>query len=449
MSKPIVLIVGKPNVGKSTLFNRIIGEKKAIVLDSPGVTRDHIYGEARWDERAFTLIDTCGIFEKPETIIESQLKDIVIKTLKESSVVLFVVDGKNGLTSEDFHVLEILRKANSKVIVVANKAESFDKYELNMEFEFFKLGYGEPIPVSAEHNKNIHELMDKIIENLEEQNTFNDDEDPVEENENSIKVAIVGRPNAGKSSLFNTILGMEKAIVSNIPGTTRDVVDQKVILDDIEFLFIDTAGIRRKKTIDYGSIEMFAVIRTIKAIERADVVIFVIDSIEGITQQDKKVAGIAENRGKGTVVAFNKWDLVESSKKGQKDFIKYFEKEMFFIDYSPVVFTSATEKIGITQLIDSIKEAQESRTRNISTSLLNSALERYVMLTPPPVKKGKRIKFYFAKQVGTKPPVFSFQTNSPGEVPNSYIQGLRNMIRKYLDPFKGSPVYIKIEGKNK
>lgn len=443
MPKPLVLIVGKPNVGKSTLFNRMIGEKKAIVLDFPGVTRDHLYGEARWNERAFTLIDTCGIFETPEGFIEKKQKKLIFDTINEASLVIFLTDGKNGLTSEDLHVAHMLRKSKSEIILVANKAENYDKYELEIEPEMYKLGYGKPIPLSAEHNKNIDELMFDIVDRLENKNCFKEDDNEIDD---SIKVAIVGKPNAGKSSIFNCLIGMNKAIVSEIPGTTRDIVDEKIKINNISYTFIDTAGIRKKKNVKYGSIEMYSIIRTIKAIERSDVVLFILDIIEGITSQDKKVAGIAENRGKSTVILFNKIDLLENISKIEKEkFMDYFKKELFFIDYSPVIFTSAIKGYGTKEIFDNIKIANDSRNKTISTSFLNTALERYVMTNPPPIKKGKRIKFYFAHQVGTKPPVFTFQTNSPGEIPASYLQGIRNMIRKYIDPFIGSPIFLKIE----
>jgi GTP-binding protein len=448
MSKPLVLIVGKPNVGKSTLFNRIIGEKKAIVLDQPGVTRDHIYGEARWDKRAFTLIDTCGIFEDPEEIIAKQQKEIVIKSIKEAALVIFVVDGRNGVTSEDFHIADLLRKSGVDVLIVANKSESYEKYKMEIRPDLYEFGFGEPIPVSAEHNGNIDELMNKTIQILEKKD-YDLFDDEIENEDEIIKVAIIGKPNAGKSSLFNKILGMEKAIVSDIPGTTRDAVDEIIEIDGQKFKFMDTAGMRKKKSVEYGSIEMYSIIRTTRTIEKSDIVIILVDALEGITQQDKKIAGIAENHGKGTIVAYNKWDLVDHSKVDINAVMKTFEKEMYFIYYSPLIFTSALDGTGIPKLIDSIKKVQNSREMKIQTSILNSALERYLMVSPPPIKKGKRIKFYYATQVGVKPPVFTFYTNQPKEIPNSYKQSLRNMIRKYIDPFEGSPLFLKFEERRK
>ncbi len=448
MSKPLVLIVGKPNVGKSTLFNRIIGEKKSIVLDQPGVTRDHIYGEARWDKRAFTLVDTCGIFEDPEEIIARQQKDVVINSIKEASLVVFVVDGRHGITSEDFHIAEFLRKSGVDVLIVANKAESYEKYKMEIKPDLYEFGFGEPIPVSAEHNGNMDELLDEVAERLESRG-FDLTDEELEEEDEVIKVAIIGKPNAGKSSLFNKILGMEKAIVSEIPGTTRDAVDEIVEIEGQKYKFMDTAGMRRKKNVQYGSIEMYSIIRTTRTIEKSDIVVILVDALEGITQQDKKIAGIAENRGKGTVVAYNKWDLVDHSKVDMNIVMKNFEKELYFIYYSPLIFTSAVDGTGVSKLVDSIKRVQQSREIKIQTSVLNSALERHLMVSPPPVRKGKRIKFYYATQVGVKPPVFTFYTNQPKEISNSYKQSLRNMIRKYIDPFEGSPLFLKFEERRK
>jgi len=447
LPKPIVLIVGKPNVGKSTIFNRIIGQKKSIVLDFPGVTRDHVYGEARWDKRAFTLIDTCGIFENPEDIIEKQQKENVIKSFKEAAVVLFVVDGKNGLTSEDYHVADFLRKSGAKVMLVANKAESFEYYTDNILPELYSLGFGEPFPVSGEHNKNVTGLVDAVFDELEKDGYDTESEENIPDNE-YIKIAIIGKPNAGKSSLFNAIIGDERVVVSDIPGTTRDSVDHVVEYKGKKYLFIDTAGMRKKSTVEYGSIEMYSIVRTIDSIDKSDVVISLIDAEEGITNQDQKVSGVAENRGKGTVIVFNKIDILEDIKSAKNDYTEKIKKEMYFVDYSPVVFTSATKKWGIDDLFEAIDTVYENTGRRVSTSLLNAALERHVMLNPPPSKNGKKIKFYFVKQVGVRPPVFTFYTNMPKDISKSYQQSLRNMIRKYVHDFTGSPLFIKFEEKN-
>jgi GTP-binding protein len=443
LSNPLVLVVGKPNVGKSTLFNRIIKEKKSIVLDYPGVTRDHVYAEARWDERAFMLVDTCGIFEDPEEIIAKQQKEVVLNSIREAALVIFVVDGKNGLTSEDHHIAEFIRKAGVDVVLAANKAEGFEKYESFIKPDLYQLGFGEPIPVSAEHNRNIDELLDEVVEKLENKGISIRYVKEIEEDENTIKVAFIGKPNAGKSSLFNAITGMKKAIVSDIPGTTRDTVDQIVTIDENTFKFIDTAGMRKKSTVKYGTIEMYSIIRTIKTIEKSDVVVLLIDATEGVTQQDKKVAGLAENNGKGTIIVFNKWDLIEQEKR--EEFINKAKKELYFINYSPVIFTEAKNSKGIKEVIKKIVQVNESRNREISTSILNQALERHMMMTPPPIKKGKRVKLYYGVQVGVRPPVFTFYANMPKELSKSYQQSIRNMIRKYIDPFEGSPLFLKFE----
>jgi len=447
LEKPTVLIIGKPNVGKSTLFNRMIGERKSIVHDMPGVTRDNIFSTIQWDDISFTLVDTCGIFEQPEDNIEERQKKIIFDSLKDVSLVIFVIDGKNGLTSEDYHIADYLRKSNSKVILVVNKAENFEKYEWETKPEIYSLGFGEGIPVSAEHNRNIPSLMDAIVNSLKTSG-FDSEESVDNESENKeIKVSIIGRPNVGKSSLFNSIVGSERAIVSEIPGTTRDAIDHLVKIGDKSFRFIDTAGMRKKSTIHYGSIEMFSISRTIKAVEKSDVVILVVDSTEGITHQDKSIIGVAEKRGKGTIIAFNKWDLVKNNQKRKEEFFKYFEKELYFVNYSPLVFTSVPRRWGIQELITAIEEVEKSRNKKIPTSALNAALEKYTLVTPPPVKKGKRIKFYYATQVGTKPPVFVFYSNLPYDIPKYYQQGLRNMIRHYIDPFIGSPIFLKFEAR--
>jgi GTP-binding protein len=437
--KPVVLIIGKPNVGKSTLFNRLIKEKKAIVMDYPGVTRDQIFSEARYDGRAFTLVDTCGIFEEPTNELEEIAKNKVMESLNDSDLILFVVDGRNGLSPEDYYLADVLRKVKEKVIFVANKVESYEKFEIGILPELYKLGFGEPIPISAEHNKNIDELIENIFEKIPEH--------PVEEEkeENIIKVALIGRANAGKSSLFNAITGINRAIVSDVPGTTRDSIDELVEINRQKYLFVDTAGLKRKSKTSYGSVEMYSTVRTIRAIENSDVVVLLIDAVEGITQQDKKVIGTAENRGKATVVAFNKWDLVKYHDKRMEEYLKLFEKELYFVSYSPVVFTSAAKHWGIEKLMDAIDTAYESYTKRIPTSALNAALERFMMVSPPPVRKGKRIKIYYGTQVDIRPPVFTFFSNMPHEIPKSYQRAIQNMIRRYIDPFIGAPVFVKFK----
>ena len=329
MIRPKVLIVGKSNVGKSTLFNRIIGERKSIVHDLPGVTRDFVYGETEWDGVSFTVVDTCGILENPESYIEERQKMLIFQSREEAALILFVVDGRNGLTSEDFHIAENLKRYADKVLLVANKAENFDKFEIEIRPELYSLGFGEAIPVSAEHNKNISELLDEITNFLIKNDLASFDEEPKATSEETIKVAIVGRPNVGKSSLFNSIVGIERALVSEIPGTTRDSIDYEVEIDSQKFSFIDTAGLRKKSAVSYGSIEMFSISRSIKAIEKSDVVVLVVDSVEGITRQDKSIIGLAEDKGKASVIVFNKWDLIKNKKQKKEEFLLNFDKEFF------------------------------------------------------------------------------------------------------------------------
>ncbi|KLO24894.1 MULTISPECIES: ribosome biogenesis GTPase Der [unclassified Marinitoga] len=441
--KPVVLIIGKPNVGKSTLFNRLIKEKKAIVMDYPGVTRDQIFSEARYDGRAFTLVDTCGIFEEPTNELEEIAKNKVMESLKESDLILFIVDGKNGLTAEDYYLANVLRKVKNKVLLVANKVESYEKFEINVLPELYKLGLGEPIPISSEHNKNLDELIENIFEKIPQYETEE------EKDENIIKVALIGRANAGKSSLFNAITGINRAIVSDVPGTTRDSIDELVEINGQKYLFIDTAGLKRKSKTKYGSVEMYSTVRTIRAIENSDVVVLLIDAVEGITQQDKKVIGAAENRGKATVIAFNKWDLVKYHDKRIEEYLNLFEKELYFVNYSPVIFTSAAKHWGIEKLMDAIDTAYNSYTKRIPTSALNAALERFMMVSPPPIRKGKRIKIYYGTQVDIKPPVFIFFSNMPQQIPKTYQRAIQNMIRRYIDPFIGSPIFIKFKNRTK
>ena len=441
--KPVVLIIGKPNVGKSTLFNRLIKEKKAIVMDYPGVTRDQIFSEARYDGRAFTLVDTCGIFEEPANELEEAAKNKVLEALNDSDLILFIVDGRNGLTAEDHYLANVLRKVKNKVLLVANKVESYDKFEINILPELYTLGLGDPIPISAEHNKNLDELIDEIFEKIPHYDAKD------ENHEDVIRVALIGRANAGKSSLFNAITGIERAIVSDVPGTTRDSIDELVEINGQKYLFIDTAGLKRKSKTKYGSVEMYSTVRTIRAIENSDVVVLLIDAVEGITQQDKKVVGTAENRGKATVIAFNKWDLVKYHDKRIEEYLTLFEKELYFVNYSPVIFTSAAKHWGIEKLMDAIDTAYKSYTRRIPTSALNAALERFMMVSPPPVRKGKRIKIYYGTQVDIKPPVFTFFSNMPYQIPKSYQRAIQNMIRRYIDPFIGSPIFIKFKNRSK
>ncbi|ONN26538.1 GTP-binding protein Der [Thermosipho affectus] len=435
-----VLIVGKSNVGKSTLFNKLIGRKKSIVDNKEGVTRDAVSDRVSYFGKYFRLIDTCGIFERPEDIISSKLKNLTLDMLKEGDLVLFVLDGKNGLTSEDYHLADFLRKSNSDVLLVVNKSENGKKVLVNLS-DFYSLGFGEPIFVSAEQGKNIDNLVEKIIEKLEEKGKNLSEED--NNNDSIIRVALIGRPNAGKSTLFNSILNKERVLVTPIPGTTRDAIDELIEFNGQKYLFIDTAGLRRKSRVEYKSIDMYSNVRAIRSVELADVVVLVIDAIEGITHQDQRIAGIAENRGKATVVVFNKIDLVKNFNFRKTEFIEHFNEKLYFINYSPVVFVSAAKNKGIKKLIDAINEAYTSLNYRVNTSAVNAAIQRMVMFSPPP----RGLKIFYGVQVDVRPPTFLFFTNGK-KVPEFYQNSIRNTIRENVYPFNGAPIFLKFKNRH-
>lgn len=448
--KPTVILIGKSNVGKSTLFNKLIGKRKSIVADESGTTRDAVIDRVFWFEKSFELVDTCGIFETTEGIVEEQIddqsmveyyreiykksKELAIKAFSEADLILFLVDGKNGLSSEDYTIAEMLRKSQTDVLLVANKVENEKKYNSNIS-EFYSLGFGEPFPVSAEQSKNLDELIEKIIEILESKGY--DLKAKESDTENIIRVTITGRPNAGKSSLFNTLINEERALVTPIAGTTRDVIDEIAKINNRNYLFIDTAGLRKKSKIE-SFLERISTLRTIDAIERSDVVVLVIDATEGITRQDQRIAGLAEKNGKGTVIVFNKWDLVKYSDKRIKEFQQHIREKLYFIDYSPIVFSSATKKVGIRELISAINKTYESLHKKFPTSAVNSAIQR--MITKPP----HGLKLYYGLQVDIRPPTFLFFVNK-AEVPESFQAAIRKTIREQIDPFIGSPIFLKFK----
>jgi len=436
---PTVLIVGKSNVGKSTLFNRLIGRKKSIVDNLEGVTRDAVSDRVVYYDKEFELVDTCGIFENPNDLFTKKTKENTLKMLKEADLVIFVVDGKNGISSEDYYLADLLRKSSVDVIIVANKVENEKKY-MNIEPDIYTLGFGEPLKISSEQGKNIDILLERVISKLENKGY---DLKVKNERKEIIRVALVGRPNAGKSSLFNAILDSERALVTPIPGTTRDSIDELVELNGEKYLFIDTAGLRRKSKINYKSIDMYSNVRTIRSIELANVVILVVDSIEGITHQDQRIVGLAENRGKATIVVFNKIDLIKNFKERKREFLEKFEEKLYFINYSPVIFTSAVSKTGIEQLIKSIKTVYESLHHRVPTSAVNAAIQRMMMFTPPP----RGLKILYGTQVDIKPPTFLFFTNGR-KVPESYQNLIRRTIRENIYPFIGTPLFLKFKSRH-
>jgi GTP-binding protein len=433
-----VLIVGKPNVGKSTLFNKLVRKKKAIVEDEEGVTRDPVQDIVEWYGKTFKLVDTCGVFDNPQDIISQKMKEITLNMIREADLVLFVVDGKKGITKEDESLADFLRKSNVDTILVANKAENLREFEREVKPELYSLGFGEPIPVSAEHNINLDTLLETIIKKLEEKGL---DLESKPEITDAIKVAIVGRPNVGKSTLFNAILNKERALVSPIPGTTRDPVDEEVFIDGKKYVFVDTAGLRRRSRVEPRTVEKYSNYRVVDSIEKADVVVIVLDATQGITRQDQRIAGLVERRGRASVVVFNKWDLVEHREKRYDEFTKLFREKLYFIDYSPLIFTSADKGWNIDKVIDAINLAYASYTTKVPSSAINSALQKVLAFTNLP----RGLKIFFGLQVDIKPPTFLFFVNSIEKIKNPQKVFLRKLIRDYVFPFEGSPIFLKFK----
>lgn len=435
MSKPIVAIVGRPNVGKSTLFNRLVGGRTAIVEDTPGVTRDRIYRDSTWLGRNFTLIDTGGIdFINVSDTILSQVKKQAELAVEEADVIIFVVDGRTGLTSEDENVADLLRRAKKPVVLVVNKIEDFNKKE--GLYEFYSLGLGEPLPVSAEHGMNTGDLLDKVIEHFPPQ-------DQEEEDPDVIKIAVVGRPNVGKSSLVNIILGQERVIVSNVPGTTRDAIDTPFTREGQRYILIDTAGMRRKNNIEL-SMERYSVIRALRAIDRCDVALLVLDGKEGVTEQDKKIAGYVHESGKGSVLVVNKWDLVEKDDKTMHRYEKNLRSELGFMQYAPTIFVSALTRQRVVKIIELVNFVAEQQSHRINTSILNEVISEAVEITPPPTDKGKKLKILYCTQAGIKPPHFILFVNDPELLHFSYQRYLENEIRKNFG-FEGTPIRFTVK----
>lgn len=419
MSKPLVAVVGRPNVGKSTFFNKIVGRRVAIVEDTPGVTRDRIYAEAEWSGVHFALIDTGGIEPDSKDIILSQMRHQAEVAMDMADVILFMTDGKEGVTASDREVASMLMKTGKKVILAVNKV---DKSKLPDDFyDFYELGIGEPIPISAANMLNLGDLLDEIVESFPE-GAGTEDED-------TINIAVIGKPNVGKSSLINRLLGEDRVIVSPIAGTTRDSIDTPFEWNGEKYLLIDTAGIRRKSKVN-EDIEKFSVIRAVAAIERCDVCLLVIDACEGITEQDKKIAGIAHEAGKGIVIVVNKWDLIDKDTNTMNDFRKDIKKELTFMSYAPSVFISALTGQRAQSVIEMAKYVAENRAMRVPTGQLNSLVTDAVMMRQPPSDKGKRLKIYYVTQVGVKPPLFSFKVNSRPLMYFSYARYLENKIRE-------------------
>ena len=428
MSKPVVAIVGRPNVGKSTLFNVLAGSAISIVKDTPGVTRDRIYADCTWLNHAFTLIDTGGIEPDSRDIILSQMREQAQIAIDTADVIIFIVDVRQGMVDADTKVADMLRKSRKPVILAVNKVDSIAKFG-NDVYEFYNLGMGDPIAVSAASRLGLGELLDEVTKHFRpDQNEDEEDERP--------RIAIVGKPNVGKSSIINKLVGENRVIVSDIAGTTRDAVDTEIVHNGTEYVFIDTAGLRRKSKIK-EDIERYSIIRTVTAVERADVVLMVIDAAEGVTEQDAKIAGIAHDKGKGIIVVINKWDAIEKNDKTIYDYTKKIKDTLSFMPYAEYVFVSALTGQRMGKLFELIDMVRENQTLRIQTGVLNEIVTEAVALQQPPSDKGKRLKIYYTTQVSVKPPTFVIFVNDKELMHFSYTRYLENKIREAFG-FRGT-----------
>lgn len=432
MAKPIVAIVGRPNVGKSTLFNRIAGERISIVEDTPGVTRDRIYADAEWLDHHFTLIDTGGLEPDSDDMMLKHMYSQAEIAISSADVILFVVDVRTGMTDMDMQVANILRKADKPVVLAVNKVDDLAKYGMQV-YEFYSLGLGDPFGVSGGQMIGLGDLLDEVVKH------FPADKDDSAEDD-SIKVAIIGKPNVGKSSLVNRILGENRVIVSDVAGTTRDAIDSEYELNGQKYVFIDTAGMRRKAKIK-ESIEKYSIIRAVAAVERADVCILMINAVEGITEQDTKVAGIAHEAGKAVIIAVNKWDLIEKDNHTMNKFLKDIDTEFKYLSYAPRIFISAATGQRVTKLFELITMVSENNSRRIATGMLNDVLIEAMDMNQPPAEKGKQLRIYYMTQVSVKPPTFVLFVNDTELLHFSYKRYLENQLRDAFG-FVGTPIHF-------
>lgn len=438
MSKPIVAVVGRPNVGKSTLFNYLAGERVSIVDDEPGITRDRIYAETEWRGRRFSLIDTGGIEPKAEDIIMRSMREQAQIAIDTAHVIIFVVDLKTGLTADDEEIASMLRRSGKPVVVAVNKADHVGGMPPDA-FEFYNLGLGEIFTISSAHRLGIGELLDEVYRFFPEENESDLSSD-------RIKVAVIGKPNAGKSSLINRMLGEERTIVSEIPGTTRDAVDSDLDHASGHYTLIDTAGLRKKSRID-SSVEKYSMIRSLAAIERADVCLIMIDAAEGVTEQDTKVAGYAHNSGKASVLVVNKWDLVEKVTGTMEDYVKQVRSMFPFMQYAPIVFISVKTGQRVNKLYETINDVFEQAGKHLTTGMLNDVLTEAVAMVPAPQDKGRHLKIYYGTQVGVHPPQFALFINDSALMHFSYERYLENQLRKNFG-FSGSPIWFLLRPKS-
>ena len=437
MSKPLVAIVGRPNVGKSTLFNKLIGRRVAIVEDTPGVTRDRIYGDAEWLNYSFTLIDTGGIEPASEDIIAIQMRRQAELAVETADVIMFLVDGREGMTAADNEVAAMLRKSGKPIVLGVNKidAQKFDE----ARYEFYSLGLGEPISISAEQGLGLGDLLDEVVKDFPETDENEEDD--------RINVAVVGRPNVGKSSLVNALLGENRSIVSDIPGTTRDSIDTPFCYGGRSFTLVDTAGIRRKRAVEDDTIERYSVIRSLAAVRRADVVLIVIDSEEGLSEQDVRLAGYAHEEGKASILVANKWDLIEKDTHTIEKFKKDFSVDLAFMSYVPMLFISAKTGQRVNKVLEQVISVYEESKRRITTGTLNDIVNEAITVTEPPTDNGRRLRIYYATQVSVQPPTFVIFVNDSTLVHFSYARYLENYFRKSFG-MTGTPIKLIFRNKS-
>ncbi|WP_042477962.1 ribosome biogenesis GTPase Der [Bacillus ndiopicus] len=430
MTKPVIAIVGRPNVGKSTIFNRIVGERVSIVEDIPGVTRDRIYSSAEWLTHDFNIIDTGGIEIGDEPFLE-QIRQQAEIAIDEADVIIFMTNGREGVTGADEQVAKILYKTKKPVVLAVNKIDNPDMRE--MIYDFYSLGFGEPWPISGSHGLGLGDLLDECAKHFPQ-------EDEVQYDDDVIKFSLIGRPNVGKSSLVNAFLGQDRVIVSNIAGTTRDAIDTPYTYEGQKYVIIDTAGMRKKGKV-YESTEKYSVLRALRGIERSDVVLVVINADEGIQEQDKKIAGYAHEAGKAVIIVVNKWDAIEKDEKTMNFYTQQIREHFLFLDYAPIVFVSAKTKQRVHQILPVVQRVSENHAMRIQSSILNEVIEDSVARNPAPSDKGRRLRIYYATQVAIQPPTFVVFVNDPELMHFSYERFLENRIRETFD-FEGTPIRL-------
>lgn len=437
MAKPVVAIVGRPNVGKSTIFNRIVGQRISIVEDVPGVTRDRIYSSAEWLNHQFNLIDTGGIELDGEDQILKLMREQAELAIVEADVIVFMVDSKQGITAADEEVSKLLFKANKPIVLAVNKVDNPKQME-NI-YDFYSLGFGEPFAISGAHGTGLGDLLDEVVQHFQ-------DAKEEEYGEDTIRVSLIGRPNVGKSSLVNALLGEERVIVSEVAGTTRDAIDTTLVHEEQEFVLVDTAGMRKRGKV-YEKTEKYSVLRALKAIERCDVVLVVLNGEEGIIEQDKKIAGYAHEAGRGVIIVVNKWDALQKDEKTMKEFTNNIRDHFQFLDYAPILFVSAHTRQRIHTILPKVANVAEQHALRIQTHILNDIISDAVTITPPPSDKGRRLKVNYGTQVSVKPPTFILFVNEPELLHFSYERYLKNKIREAF-PFEGTPIRIFVRKKS-